>query len=236
MSTVPDHGLKEMVPVFGPDALGAHAGASFHQALARLSEGGDLKARLLLSALSHFAAKGYDGVQVKEVAEEAGVSKPTLYYHFGSKEGLYLELMRRLERTIHETVARLGTRRGSARSRIRSLILGIWDVFTENTAAVRFLNAVFWGPPQGTPAFDMESLHRPLMAAFDALARAGVSAGEFRPEAAADLTFGLLGTLSFAMDFHLAHPDRSPGRDGLARNLEIVLTGASKPRQRGASR
>lgn len=92
MSTVPDHGLKEMVPVFGPDTLGAHAGASFHQALARLSEGGDLKARLLLSALSHFAAKGYDGVQVKEVAEEAGVSKPTLYYHFGSKEGLFRQL------------------------------------------------------------------------------------------------------------------------------------------------
>jgi AcrR family transcriptional regulator len=92
MSTLPDHGLKEMVPVFGPDALGAHAGASFHQSLARLSEGGDLKARLLLSALSHFAAKGYDGVQVKEVAEEAGVSKPTLYYHFGSKEGLFRQL------------------------------------------------------------------------------------------------------------------------------------------------
>ena len=68
MSTVPDHGLKEMVPVFGPDALGAQAGVSFHHALARLSEGGDLKARLLLSALSHFAAKGYDGVQVKEVS------------------------------------------------------------------------------------------------------------------------------------------------------------------------
>ena len=92
MSTVPDHGLKEMVPVFGPEALGVGAHGSFHAALERLSEAGDLKARLLLSALSHFAAKGYDGVQVKEVAEEAGVSKPTLYYHFGSKEGLFRQL------------------------------------------------------------------------------------------------------------------------------------------------
>ncbi len=92
MSTVPDHGLKEMVPVFGPEALGVGAHGSFHAALGRLSEAGDLKARLLLSALSHFAAKGYDGVQVKEVAEEAGVSKPTLYYHFGSKEGLFRQL------------------------------------------------------------------------------------------------------------------------------------------------
>ncbi|WP_291271040.1 TetR/AcrR family transcriptional regulator [Geothrix sp.] len=92
MSTVPDHGLKELVPVFGPEALGVGAEGSFRTALERLSGEGDLKARLLLSALSHFAAKGYDGVQVKEVAEEAGVSKPTLYYHFGSKEGLFRQL------------------------------------------------------------------------------------------------------------------------------------------------
>jgi AcrR family transcriptional regulator len=92
MTTVPNHGLKEMVPVFGPEALGVGAHGSFHSALERLGTEGDLKARLLLSALSHFAAKGYDGVQVKEVAEEAGVSKPTLYYHFGSKEGLFRQL------------------------------------------------------------------------------------------------------------------------------------------------
>jgi AcrR family transcriptional regulator len=92
MSTVPDHGLKEMVPVFGPEALGVGPQQGFHASLERLSRDGDLKASLLLSALSHFAAKGYDGVQVKEVAEEAGVSKPTLYYHFGSKEGLFRQL------------------------------------------------------------------------------------------------------------------------------------------------
>jgi AcrR family transcriptional regulator len=92
MSTMHDHGLKEMVPVFGPEALGVTAQGSFHVGLVALADKGDLKAKLLLSALSHFAAKGYDGVQVKEVAEEAGVSKPTLYYHFGSKDGLFRQL------------------------------------------------------------------------------------------------------------------------------------------------
>ncbi|MBI4912853.1 MAG: TetR/AcrR family transcriptional regulator [Acidobacteria bacterium] len=65
---------------------------SFRQGLERLSAQGELKASLLLVALTHFAARGYEGVQVKEVAEEAGVSKPTLYYHFGSKEGLFRQL------------------------------------------------------------------------------------------------------------------------------------------------
>jgi AcrR family transcriptional regulator len=40
-----------------------------------------------------FAAKGYDATPVREIVEAAGVTKPTLYYHFGSKEGLAQTLL-----------------------------------------------------------------------------------------------------------------------------------------------
>ena len=76
----PLEGFQELMPLFTPEAL------------EHLAERGELKAKLLLVALTHFAARGYDGVQVKEVADAAGVSKPTLYYHFGSKEGLFRQL------------------------------------------------------------------------------------------------------------------------------------------------
>jgi TetR/AcrR family transcriptional regulator len=196
----------------------------------------NVRQRLIDIAVGLFAERGYATTSVREIVKGAGVSKPVLYYHFGSKEGLYLEIMRLLERTVHETVQGLRTSRGSATSRIRSLLLGIWDVFSENTAAVRFVNAVFWGPPQGAPAFDVEVLHRPLTDAFQDLADEGVARQEFRKDAAPTLAFALLGTLSFAMDFHLAHPDRSPGREGLSRVLDLVLSGASKPRPSGAPR
>lgn len=48
----------------------------------------DSKSGLLQSALSLFAARGYDAVGVQEIAEAAGVAKPTLYHFFGSKIGL----------------------------------------------------------------------------------------------------------------------------------------------------
>jgi AcrR family transcriptional regulator len=48
----------------------------------------DSRSALLQAALSLFAAKGYDGVGVQQVAEAAGVAKPTLYHFFGSKRGL----------------------------------------------------------------------------------------------------------------------------------------------------
>jgi len=92
MTSYSPHNPHEMTPVFSPEALWVHEGMGFREALDRLAKQGDLKATLLLVALTHFAAKGYDGVQVREVAEEAGVSKPTLYYHFGSKEGLFRQL------------------------------------------------------------------------------------------------------------------------------------------------
>lgn len=43
---------------------------------------------ILGRALELFARRGYDGVGVAQVAEAAGVTKPTLYYFFHSKEGL----------------------------------------------------------------------------------------------------------------------------------------------------
>jgi len=55
----------------------------------------DRSRRLLLAAaLDEFAAKGYAGARVHEIAARAGVNKQLINYYFDSKEGLYLELQR----------------------------------------------------------------------------------------------------------------------------------------------
>ncbi len=48
----------------------------------------DTRERLLSVALSLFAARGYNAVGVQDVCDAASVTKPTLYYRFGSKRGL----------------------------------------------------------------------------------------------------------------------------------------------------
>jgi AcrR family transcriptional regulator len=47
------------------------------------------KQNILDSALELFSVKGYEGVAVSELTAAAGITKPTLYYYFGSKEGLF---------------------------------------------------------------------------------------------------------------------------------------------------
>lgn len=49
--------------------------------------------RLLLdAALAEFAAKGYAGARVQDIADRAGVNKQLINYYFGGKEGLYREI------------------------------------------------------------------------------------------------------------------------------------------------
>ncbi|MCD8347842.1 MAG: TetR/AcrR family transcriptional regulator [Lachnospiraceae bacterium] len=48
----------------------------------------DNRSRLLQCANELFYEKGYDAVGVQEIVARAGLTKPTLYYYFGSKKGL----------------------------------------------------------------------------------------------------------------------------------------------------
>jgi AcrR family transcriptional regulator len=51
------------------------------------------RSQLLEVALERFAAEGFHGTSMEEIADAAGVTKPVLYQHFGSKRTLYLELL-----------------------------------------------------------------------------------------------------------------------------------------------
>lgn len=48
------------------------------------------KRQLILDAATHlFTEQGYEGTSVDDIAQRAGVSKQTVYTHFGSKENLF---------------------------------------------------------------------------------------------------------------------------------------------------
>ena len=62
--------------------------------------------QLLDVALDVFSRRGYHDASMNDIAEAAGVTKPVLYQHFGSKRELYLELLRELGQRLRETVAK----------------------------------------------------------------------------------------------------------------------------------
>lgn len=58
----------------------------------------DTRSRIFTVAARLMAHKGYFAVSMREISEQSGVTKPTIYYHFQSKEELYRQL---LDTAIH---------------------------------------------------------------------------------------------------------------------------------------
>ena len=55
-----------------------------------MRKSGDGKRRLMEAAGEAFGHLGFDQVGVAQILEGAGVQAPTLYHHYGDKEGLYV--------------------------------------------------------------------------------------------------------------------------------------------------
>lgn len=54
----------------------------------------DIHERLLHAASELFARTGFRGATVRDIAQSAGANVAAANYHFGSKEALYLDVLR----------------------------------------------------------------------------------------------------------------------------------------------
>jgi len=68
----------------------------------------DTKQRILEVALDLFTEQGYDGTSLRQIAEQLGVTKAALYYHFESKEDILMALHMRLHDFGKEALVRIG--------------------------------------------------------------------------------------------------------------------------------
>ena len=62
----------------------------------------DNRQLIIEKALELFCARGYDAVGVQEIAEQSGITKPTLYYYFGSKQGLMETILKENSHILEE--------------------------------------------------------------------------------------------------------------------------------------
>lgn len=53
----------------------------------------DTRERFLMAATRLFAARGYYGASISNIADELGLSKQALLHHFGSKDRIYLAVV-----------------------------------------------------------------------------------------------------------------------------------------------
>jgi len=67
-----------------------------------------------------FAERGFHAASMDELARRAGVSKPVIYDHFGSKEQLFATCVRRTGEVLADRVARAVREESDPRARLRA--------------------------------------------------------------------------------------------------------------------
>jgi len=183
--------------------------------------------RLLHAAVDLFDRKGFAATTVREIVTAAGLSKPALYYHFGSKEGIFQAIMQRAAERLSGSLERALGEAGSARARLHALGQGLFALVRDHGAVLHLVQSSWNGPPQETPPFDSESLHRSVYEAMAKLIEEGVRKGEFRAGPTPEMTLAVLGATSICIEMELAQAEPRAGPEGLARVREVGFDGLS---------
>ncbi len=99
------------------------------------------RAAILKVALAEFADKGLAGARVDEIARQTATSKHMIYYHFGSKEGLYRSVLDQTYANFRLAEEQIDYTQLDPVAALESLIGLTFDVHLNNSAYVRIIVA-----------------------------------------------------------------------------------------------
>ncbi len=153
---------------------------------------------ILRAATMVFARYGYEGGSVEKISKAAKSYDRMIYYYFGSKEGLFIEVLEGIYRTMDEAEA--------------ALELDVLQPVEALTAAIRFVHGYYRKNPEFVTLLNTENLHKgrhisksrrageysshAITAIRDVLAR-GVAQGVFRAEVTARDIYLLIASTGY---------------------------------------
>lgn len=90
---------------------------------------GDTRERIQRVALELFAENGYENTALREVAEQLGITRPALYYHFKTKEDILAGILGDLVGSLDELIDWARRRPATAEAR-RETLTEIAELFS----------------------------------------------------------------------------------------------------------
>ena len=161
--------------------------------------------QLLDVALDVFAARGYDGTSMAELAEAAGITKPVLYQHFTSKRELYLELLEDVGRQLQEEVGKATAAAARPHEQVEAGFRAYFRFVAEHRSAFQVL---FLGSSRHDREFAVavEQVEESMADAIAPLIEAGIDGVHRR-----QLAHALVGMAEVTGRRAVADPDFAPG-------------------------
>lgn len=166
-----------------------------------MRRGQDTRSRILEAAERQFAAEGYAGAHLQEIAEQVGVRKTALYYYFESKAALYVAVLGEMLASFDGVLEGALTGADPPKERLDRLVGSFNQHLAEHRWDARLLIRIFVDDPGIDLAPVMPIVERAIGRLFR-FYREGVDAGAFRRLSSRHFFQTLLGMATF----HYAAP------------------------------
>ena len=193
--------------------------------------------QILEAALEEFAAQGYGGASMAGAAARAGIAKGLIYHYFPGKAELFTAVVRSCIQPVFAEAEKLvAAHSGLSAELLRRLIqLGYQRVGADprDSLVFKLLLAEAEHFPELGELYCTEVLS-PGLALVTAVMRAGVAAGEFRPEVAEAEAEGLAAVLMAPVAMAsvwrgMLGPERAPSLEAMcAAQVSLVLSALTR--------
>lgn len=141
--------------------------------------------RLLDSALHLFVSKGYRSTNLEQIAGAAKLSKGTVFFYFGSKEAVLLELLKRVEAIVVDEALDTAAKAGPlAADRIVAFLHHQADlgVTHRDEVLLLILMSLEFDGHEGAVSREIGRIYKRLYAFVEQAIREGQRSGELRAD------------------------------------------------------
>lgn len=166
---------------------------------------GDTRTAILAAAASEFASHGFAGASVDDIAARARVNKAMIYYHFGSKKALYVEILRDVFRLMGARTAAIVAAELEPAAKVEAFIAAFDHMASTHPYMPPMMMREM---AEGAVRLDTDTL-RLLARILENLKRVldeGAAAGAFRPASPLLTYLTMVGPVIF---FHATAPIRA---------------------------
>ena len=154
----------------------------------------DTKRMIIESSMKLFAAKGFNGTSMRDIAKAVGTTLPTIYYYFDNKESLYRSILQKVIEKFIEATATAVVGVEGMREKLVAMGMAKHRFIAENREMM-LLYLRELSSPTGEGSLN-ENLEKGLMM-LEMVVREGIEKGELRqvdPNIAAWYLMGVFST------------------------------------------
>lgn len=192
---------------------------------------GAARQQILGAALKHFADAGYAGTSVQDIVNAASVTKPTLYYHFQNKAGLYQALIDRAHDERLRLMQEAAARAHSLPEKLVEVLAALFQFLQNNRELMRIAFMTVFASAGEIPSEiryldkctrNYEFIH--------SLIKGGQAEGVLTKRyTSEELTMAIFGMLNIYVMGEVLRPNRKLNRRTAGRIVALFLEGAAAP-------